>query len=586
MHRPDRCSPATGCSSTPGTIAYEPRSNVVDVYVRYLREKIDRPFGRDSLETVRGMGYRLRTDRMSRLPLRVRLSLAFAAGDGGRARRLGRVPLLPARRLARRADRSEPSRAQARTRRPLGGAGRREESFAQVLARTALRPAHRRSRARSLLSREPATREHLRRARGSGSRRRPVPPARRSGDEAGRRSSSARRSRIGTRRSTGCSPQLLDRRPLALLALDAGSATCSPAPRSGPSRRCAAAPPRSRRDEPGAAAAAARGPRRDPPARRDAQRDARAARGRARARAPLRRRREPRAPHAAGAPPDRARARPAPAPHAARSSSRRSARPPRRSTASCASPRTCSCSRAPTRGLPLAASRSRAGAARDRRRAGSPERPSGGRSSSSRDGDDDRRRPAPARAGARQPRRQRAPPRRRNDPPRGRAARMTVELRVSDEGPGFPPELLPRAFDRFTRADEARERRRSRARPRDRRRRREGSRRTGSRRGLDRDDRATGLATLSFRSRSAASSPGRASGARDELVRREADAAVRRAAGLGVEEDPRPAAGDDRAHVELDHREMRGMRACSCESPGVVVRNGGRRAARTCWKVL
>ena len=42
--------------------AYEPRSNVVDVYVRYLREKIDRPFGRRSLETVRGVGYRLRDD--------------------------------------------------------------------------------------------------------------------------------------------------------------------------------------------------------------------------------------------------------------------------------------------------------------------------------------------------------------------------------------------------------------------------------------------------------------------------------------------------------------------------------------------
>jgi two-component system, OmpR family, response regulator len=42
--------------------AYENRSNVVDVYVRYLRGKIDRPFGRDSLETVRGVGYRLRED--------------------------------------------------------------------------------------------------------------------------------------------------------------------------------------------------------------------------------------------------------------------------------------------------------------------------------------------------------------------------------------------------------------------------------------------------------------------------------------------------------------------------------------------
>jgi two-component system OmpR family response regulator len=41
---------------------YESRSNVVDVYVRYLREKIDRPFGRASLETVRGVGYRLRAD--------------------------------------------------------------------------------------------------------------------------------------------------------------------------------------------------------------------------------------------------------------------------------------------------------------------------------------------------------------------------------------------------------------------------------------------------------------------------------------------------------------------------------------------
>ena len=42
--------------------AYENRSNVVDVYVRYLRAKVDRPFGRASLETVRGVGYRLRAD--------------------------------------------------------------------------------------------------------------------------------------------------------------------------------------------------------------------------------------------------------------------------------------------------------------------------------------------------------------------------------------------------------------------------------------------------------------------------------------------------------------------------------------------
>jgi two-component system OmpR family response regulator len=41
---------------------YENRSNVIDVYVRYLRDKVDRPFGRSSIETVRGVGYRLRND--------------------------------------------------------------------------------------------------------------------------------------------------------------------------------------------------------------------------------------------------------------------------------------------------------------------------------------------------------------------------------------------------------------------------------------------------------------------------------------------------------------------------------------------
>jgi two-component system OmpR family response regulator len=42
--------------------AYDGDSNVVDVYVRYLREKVDRPFGRRSIETVRGLGYRLRAE--------------------------------------------------------------------------------------------------------------------------------------------------------------------------------------------------------------------------------------------------------------------------------------------------------------------------------------------------------------------------------------------------------------------------------------------------------------------------------------------------------------------------------------------
>ena len=42
--------------------AYENRSNVVDVYVSHLRSKIDEPFGLRSLQTVRGVGYRLRAD--------------------------------------------------------------------------------------------------------------------------------------------------------------------------------------------------------------------------------------------------------------------------------------------------------------------------------------------------------------------------------------------------------------------------------------------------------------------------------------------------------------------------------------------
>lgn len=41
---------------------YDNRSNVVDVYISYLRNKIDRPFKQRSIETVRGVGYRLRAD--------------------------------------------------------------------------------------------------------------------------------------------------------------------------------------------------------------------------------------------------------------------------------------------------------------------------------------------------------------------------------------------------------------------------------------------------------------------------------------------------------------------------------------------
>jgi two-component system OmpR family response regulator len=43
-------------------MSYDNRSNVIAVYLSYLRDKIDRPFGATSLETVRGAGYRLRQE--------------------------------------------------------------------------------------------------------------------------------------------------------------------------------------------------------------------------------------------------------------------------------------------------------------------------------------------------------------------------------------------------------------------------------------------------------------------------------------------------------------------------------------------
>ena len=48
--------------------AYEGDSNVIDVHVRNLRMKIDRPFGLDSLETVRRVGYRLRDATLDDTP--------------------------------------------------------------------------------------------------------------------------------------------------------------------------------------------------------------------------------------------------------------------------------------------------------------------------------------------------------------------------------------------------------------------------------------------------------------------------------------------------------------------------------------
>ena len=62
MRRPGMTLSRTQLLDGAWDIAFESRSNVIDVYVRYLREKIDRPFGRDSIETIRGVGYRLTAD--------------------------------------------------------------------------------------------------------------------------------------------------------------------------------------------------------------------------------------------------------------------------------------------------------------------------------------------------------------------------------------------------------------------------------------------------------------------------------------------------------------------------------------------
>src|SRR6266545_2712501 len=45
---------------------FDSDSNIVEVYVGYLRRKVDLPFGRRAIETVRGVGYRLRCGRRGR----------------------------------------------------------------------------------------------------------------------------------------------------------------------------------------------------------------------------------------------------------------------------------------------------------------------------------------------------------------------------------------------------------------------------------------------------------------------------------------------------------------------------------------
>jgi two-component system OmpR family response regulator len=66
MRRPDEVLSRLHLLEHAWDIAYDNRSNVVDVYIRHLRRKIDEPFGRNTLETVRGAGYRLRASNNGR----------------------------------------------------------------------------------------------------------------------------------------------------------------------------------------------------------------------------------------------------------------------------------------------------------------------------------------------------------------------------------------------------------------------------------------------------------------------------------------------------------------------------------------
>ena len=60
MRRPGQVLTRTEILEHVWDFAYDPASNVVDQYIGYLRRKLDRPFGRTDIETVRGSGYRLR----------------------------------------------------------------------------------------------------------------------------------------------------------------------------------------------------------------------------------------------------------------------------------------------------------------------------------------------------------------------------------------------------------------------------------------------------------------------------------------------------------------------------------------------
>lgn len=62
MRRPGQVLTRLNLLEAGWDLDYDNRSNVVAVYIGYLRDKVDRPFDRSDIETVRGAGYRLRRD--------------------------------------------------------------------------------------------------------------------------------------------------------------------------------------------------------------------------------------------------------------------------------------------------------------------------------------------------------------------------------------------------------------------------------------------------------------------------------------------------------------------------------------------
>ena len=121
---PARCSSRLQLLEHAWDFAYENRSNVVDVYVRHLRGRSTSRSAAARSRRCAASGYRLRPDgAVSRLPIRLRVTAAFAVAMAAGARRLGLVPLRPAR-LAPRDSRSTATSTSRRKTSPRSFASR------------------------------------------------------------------------------------------------------------------------------------------------------------------------------------------------------------------------------------------------------------------------------------------------------------------------------------------------------------------------------------------------------------------------------------------------------------------------------